>query len=369
MSVSRLLTVQNSRIGRWVFSAGLILAVMAGTGAGVTQVWAEAPVITQAPILSDVITLEALASMGELYFSADDGSDGRSQWKWRPATSARLVYPTCLAIDPQNARVVYMGTNYNSLFKSMDGGITFARSSIGLGAGSQVAVTAIHLPKLYPGLLMAATAYWVGATERNLVPQGLFLSTNGGQSWFQFSDAVGTKATTSLDLDSAMVVTARLADDSIQRIPLDMALSDLMQYATAEAQSQVPVAMALLGIPGGETELNRRFWNGEDLPATVAALALLGTPSTIRTLVSALADPRETARRHSSMQALESLGERAVPALISALFDDNPLLRSKAAEMLGWIASVTAKPALEYTLADEDRTVRIAAAWALTQIR
>jgi hypothetical protein len=250
----------------------------------------------------------------------------------------------------------------------VDGGVNFARSSTGLGAGSQVAVTAILIPELHPGILMAATAYWVGTSQRTLVPQGFYLSTNRGQSWFQFSSDVGAMAATGLALDSALVVTAASADGSIQRIPLDKALSDLMQYGAPDVQAQVPLAMALLGMETGEMELTRRFWTGENLSASAAGLALLGTPTAIRTLVSAMADTTDTSRRQLAMHTLVPLGEKAIPALITALSDDNPMLRAKAAETLGWIGSRSARPALLDSLVDMDRAVRATALWALGEI-
>ncbi len=370
---SRQPTIQSPGFARRVFPVVLTLAVLAGSGAGASRVWAEAPVPSQGLIQGDTITLEPLASRGGriysviaegIYFSIDGGAE----WKRQPIPVVERLYPASVAVDPTNPRVVYLGTNYNSLYKSVDGGITYSRSATGLGSGTQVAVTAIHLPALYPGILMVATAYWVGTSQRDLVPQALYLSSNGGQSWFQFSDAVGATAITSLALDPTMIVTARSADGSIQRIRLDSALSGVMQYGAAEQQAEVPAALALLGIQTGEMELNRRFWDREDLSATAARLAFLGTPAAIRTLVGGLGDTQETARRHLSMQTLEFLGEKAVPALITGLSDDNFTIRRYSAEMLGWIASASARPALEHALLDQNHAVRDAAAWALTQI-
>ena len=322
MPRERLPTLERSRSTRWILTTGMILAMLAATGAGAGQAQAWAPA-----------------------FATDS-----------------------MASDPGHPMTIYLGTNYDSMFKSVDGGLTYARSSTGLGEGSQVAVTAILLPSLHPGLVMAATAYWVGTSQRNLVPQGLYLSTNAGQSWFQVSDVLGATAITSLALDSGMVVTARSADGSIQRVPLEEALFNLMRYGTPEARRQAPLALVLLGSQTGQMELDRRFWTGQDMPATTASLAALGTPAAIRTLVGALADSQLTSRRHVAMQKLEYLGERAVPALIVALSAENPVLRANAAEMLGWIASSTAWPALIQAMADEDLSVRVAAAWALSYI-
>ncbi len=323
MLQSRFPAIRHSRTTRWIFTTGLILAVLVAGGA----------------------------------------SAGRAS-AWAPP-----LYETNEASDPAHPLVIYLGTNYDSLFKSVDGGLTYVRSSAGMGSGSQVAVTAIYLPVRYPGLLIAATAYWVGTSQRNLVPQGIYLSTNAGLSWFQVSDAVGDTAIVSLALDTALVITAESADGSIQRIPLDLALSDMLQYGGVGTQSQTLEAMALLRMKTGEVELTRRFWSNEEQTATAAALASFGTPSAIQTLVSALGDEHVSIRQHRAMQALESLGEKAVPALIIGLSEDNPVLRGHAAEMLGWIASPSARPALELALADEYQAVRVAAAWALRQIR
>jgi hypothetical protein len=384
--------VQHYRFMYWVATAGLVLSILVIAGA--SRVWTEAPVALRSTMQGEAIRLETAASstadtastgsagasnassassIRRLYAIEDNGlylsTNGGADWTQRAAVSAPVLFPASLAVDPGDSLIVYLGTNYNSLFKSVDGGATFLRSSTGLGAGSQVAVTAILAPALHPGLLMATTAYWVGTSQRNLVPQGLYLSTTAGQSWFQVSDALGETAITSLDLDSAMVITAQSADGSIQRIPLDTAFSDLMRYGTAEAKAQVPVAMALLGMDSGETELTRRFWTGEDLPATGAGLALLGTPSAIKTLVTALGFPRESTRWNVARQTLESLGEKAVPALSTAVADNNVMLRRYAVDVLGWIASPSARPALHLALTDEDKTVRIDAAWALAEIR
>ena len=373
MPRSRLPTFQSPGLTRRVFTVALTLAILAGSGAGASRVWAEAPVPSQGLIQGDAITLEPLASRGGRLYSVIAGGiyfsiDGGTEWKRQPIPVVERLYPASVAVDPADPLTVYLGTNYNSLYKSVDGGITYSRSSTGLGAGTQVAVTAIHLPPLYPGLLLAATAYWVGTSQRDLVPQALYLSTDEGQSWLQFSDAVGATAVTSMALDPAMVVTARSADGAILRIPLDGALAYVMQFGTAEQQAQVRAAVALLGIQTGEAELNRRFWSGEDMSATAVRLAFLGTPAAIRTLVTGLGDTRETARRHISMQTLEFLGEKAVPALITGLSDDNLTIRRYSAEMLGWIASASARPALQNALTDENQAVRVAAAWALTQI-
>ena len=268
---------------------GIVLAI-AASAAGL--VWAEAPVTTLGPVQGEALNLAPLASRGGRLYSVIAGGlyfsiDGGAEWKRQPAASAPLVYPASLAADPGNALVLYMGTNYNGLFKSVDGGMTFFRASTGLGAGTQSGRSRRFTCRHFiPAFSLVATAYWVGTSQRDLVPQGLYLSSNAGQSWFQFSDAVGATAITILDLDSKLVVTAASADGSIQRIPLDEALSGLMQYGTAEQQAHVPPAMVLLGVQPGCNEGATVASGAARICSTTAArLAFLGTPAAIRTLV------------------------------------------------------------------------------------
>jgi len=89
----------------------------------------------------------------------------------------------------------------------------------------------------------------------------------------------------------------------------------------------------------------------------------------IQAAVNVLGQDRLGAERQEVMQELETVGERAVPALIVALRSENPVLRRNAADMLGYIASPQALAALRYSLInDAVPQVRQNAAWALGEI-
>jgi HEAT repeat protein len=75
-----------------------------------------------------------------------------------------------------------------------------------------------------------------------------------------------------------------------------------------------------------------------------------------------------TSARNAAMVGLEVAGERAVGGLTLALGDQNPTLRTNAAEMLGWLKASQATPELSRALADADAAVRAQAAWALGEI-
>lgn len=89
----------------------------------------------------------------------------------------------------------------------------------------------------------------------------------------------------------------------------------------------------------------------------------------LQILVHELQQDRLTAGRQNAQRELESAGEEAVPALMTALHSDNPILRRNAADMLGYIASARSTGSLQYTLGnDPAAAVRVNAARALGEI-
>ncbi|HKC26254.1 MAG TPA: SBBP repeat-containing protein, partial [Thermoanaerobaculia bacterium] len=86
-----------------------------------------------------------------------------------------------VAVDPVNPVVVYMGEQAgtaNGLFKSTDGGQTFAPANVGFSSG--YAVSAIRVDKNAPSTVYAAS------------DKGLFKSTNGGGAWSPIGAGVGS---------------------------------------------------------------------------------------------------------------------------------------------------------------------------------
>lgn len=130
-------------------------------------------------------------------------------------------------------------------------------------------------------------------------------------------------------------------------------------------------------------EMNRLFKVGGAVAAVVlltlvSAFVLnnvIATPvspreAQIRGWVSDLHDEALTQERQSAQQKLEAAGQEAVPALVSALHSTDPVLRSNAAEMLGFIASPAASDALAQNLkSDPSANVRVNAASALGSIQ
>ena len=93
------------------------------------------------------------------------------------------------------------------------------------------------------------------------------------------------------------------------------------------------------------------------------ALAAIGTPAAIGTLVAPLADPQMTSARHAAMGGLELVGQPAVALLAEALYDPSAVVRANAAEMLGWLKPASAVADLARLLSDPNPAVQAQAAW------
>ena len=98
------------------------------------------------------------------------------------------------------------------------------------------------------------------------------------------------------------------------------------------------------------------------------ALAAIGTPAAMAALTAPLADQPMTPARHAAMGALEKAGQPAVTAVVAALNDSSAVVRTNAAEMLGWLKPPSAVADLARLLADPDPAVQAQAAWALSEI-
>jgi HEAT repeat protein len=103
--------------------------------------------------------------------------------------------------------------------------------------------------------------------------------------------------------------------------------------------------------------------------AAARALGKAGDPAAVGYLLDALSAAQALPHGVAGM-ALLDLGTTALPQLRDALMDDDPDVRSLAAEIVGVHGDIAAAPALEVLLRDpeEDAAVREAAAGALGRI-
>jgi len=107
-----------------------------------------------------------------IYSSTNAGAD------WTASTGLPANAPTnVLAIDPSNPATVYAGTNGSGIFKSTDGGASWAAVNTGLPANDFVAlhafITALVVDPSNPATLYVSFS----------LAGGLYKSTDGGANW------------------------------------------------------------------------------------------------------------------------------------------------------------------------------------------
>ena len=112
--------------------------------------------------------------------STDGGSTWKTIWDWTRGLESAL---SALVIDPGNPSVLYAGTDDayfytpgpGGLFKSLDGGVNWSKTSLG-----NVAISALAMDPNDSSTLYAATEAFFTKPKGF---RGLFKSTNAGESW------------------------------------------------------------------------------------------------------------------------------------------------------------------------------------------
>ncbi|MCH7608154.1 MAG: hypothetical protein IIC94_06280 [Chloroflexi bacterium] len=109
-----------------------------------------------------------------------------------------------LAVHPNDADTVILGTERNGFVRSTDGGVTWTRLRAGLRSGfSYPEIWDIAYAPSDPSVLMAATLDSPGPTTG--APQtagaGVYRSTDGGESWRQVNCGFPTSRVNSVRLD------------------------------------------------------------------------------------------------------------------------------------------------------------------------
>src|SRR5262249_10904214 len=119
-------------------------------------------------------TARRRGALGLLLFAAQAGiavsAAGSSSWTGVGPQGAEV---TALAAVPSSS-VVYAGTKYGGVYKSTNGGGTWAPSNAGLGAPW---VLSLAVTPAVPSTIYA------GAIAETASNSGLFKSTDGGATW------------------------------------------------------------------------------------------------------------------------------------------------------------------------------------------
>lgn len=124
-------------------------------------------------------------TVSRLYALTDDGLFVMNGNTWQPISSLPEV-PISLAVAPTDPQVLYAGAPSSGLYRSTDGGQSWASANDGLGLvpGAALRITALVVDDQDPEHVAAATAYGLGS---HLAAGSVYESGNGGDSWARLS--------------------------------------------------------------------------------------------------------------------------------------------------------------------------------------
>jgi hypothetical protein len=173
---------------RWAEQAGGTTQVWRRPASDPKSGWIPAGVVPGA--VSDIAATAADPALalaltkGKLYRSRDAGQT----WAALPDLPD---WPTAVALGQQTAGVTYLGTLTAGVFRSVDAGDTWQALSpdLGLLPGTFLEVTALEVYPGDEGTVYAATGYWLGTTEEQFSPLGVFVSRDAGATWQLLEEA------------------------------------------------------------------------------------------------------------------------------------------------------------------------------------
>jgi len=127
-----------------------------------------------------------------------ESTDGGATWTLRKGTTNELHGATALVMDPQNPSVLFASFWGDAIYKTTDGGHTWATAMTGLPAGNFVeGGTSFSLGISHPAGDANATLYtgfdWFDLSDVYHTAH-VFKSTDGGASWAQTGNGTGTNS-------------------------------------------------------------------------------------------------------------------------------------------------------------------------------
>lgn len=127
-----------------------------------------------------------------------ESSDGGAHWTLRKGTTNELHGATDLVIDPQDKNVLFASFWGDKIYKSTDGGSTWAAAMTGLPAGNFLeGGTRFSLGISHPEADAKATLYtgfdWWDASDAYHTAR-VFKSIDGGDHWSQTASGTGTNS-------------------------------------------------------------------------------------------------------------------------------------------------------------------------------
>ena len=116
-------------------------------------------------------------------------SDGGQSWSQVRGGLPTNMSITIVSIDPHDSRIVYAGLNQRGLYRSDDGGATWRQVAAGLPAEGVIAD--IEFDSQDPMVLYAAEVF-----------SGVYRSQDGGKTWQAINDGMGVRSINALALST-----------------------------------------------------------------------------------------------------------------------------------------------------------------------
>jgi hypothetical protein len=135
---------------------------------------------------NDIRFVSVAAATGQFYVTTNENVYVvRDSSTWR-LVNALPAAPTALAAGGADGKTVYLGSESDGPFRSVDGGETWQSIRSGLPAAERLAVTSLVIDsapdKSVQQIYMTVEAA-LGTTELHITPLGMFHSADGGQTW------------------------------------------------------------------------------------------------------------------------------------------------------------------------------------------
>ncbi len=299
------------------------------------------------------------ATPADLFYT-DDG--GQSWVKMQPVPGG------ISSLAAADARTLFVGTQANGLFRSIDAGQTWQPASAGLGeaAGVYLSITALQVDPQEAGVVYAAVSSLVGGTELHSAAVGTFVTLDGGQSWQPLagpSFPQAKPASALLSTPGQPLYVWSVAVDGLQTYAPDVAGAlGTLQQTTGDVQSRATAAR-ILGLARTRAASSSLLAAVADPSSAVSqaageALGRIADSRTASDLLLALQSPIPQVQ-HSAATALGMMrAEAAAEPLSAMLLRGDPAMASIAADALGRIGSQDAIQALLTAIADAQMTTR-----------